>query len=119
MSYNQVLKVGGTILFLFGVFGYIYPKWGGTQFTNNENLFHVLTGLIAVFLAELSAPKQRIAIAVLALIYIALGVYGFALKQPTDFHIGTIKAQLDLFDNIAHVVIGLGWAWFYLRLGDR
>lgn len=119
ISTKQILKVGGTLLFLFGVFGYIFPKWGGTQFSNNENLFHVVTGLLAVFIAELSLQKQRLALIVLALIYIAIGVYGFYLKQPTDFHLGKVTAQLDLFDNIAHVVIGLAWSWFYLRLRSR
>jgi hypothetical protein len=119
ISSKQILKVGGTLLFLFGVFGYIYPKWGNVQFSNNENLFHVITGLLAVLMAEFSVQKQRIAMLVLVLIYLALGIYGFYLKQPTDFHIKNVTAQLDLFDNISHTLIGLAWAWFWLRTKSK
>lgn len=105
----------GTILLLLGVFGYIFPQWDSVQFTNNENLFHVLTGLLLVMLAGLPLAKQKWLILVYGLAYLGLGIYGFTLNQPADFHIKAITAQLDLFDNYFHVVVALAFAWLWLR----
>jgi hypothetical protein len=114
MTTKQILKILGTLLFLYGVFGYIFPHWGHVQFTNNENLWHVTTGLIAIIMASASLPSRRNTLLVLALLYLVLGIYGFTLHHPTDFHIKHITAQLDTFDNYAHVVIGLIFSWFWL-----
>jgi hypothetical protein len=115
MSSKQVLKVLGTLLFLFGVFGYIFPHWGHVQFTNNENLWHVVTGVIAIMMASVSPQNRRYTLLIWAALYLILGIYGFALKHPADFHIKHITAQLDMVDNYIHVLIGLVFAWFWLN----
>jgi len=115
MQSKQALTVLGTILFLYGVFGYIFPHWGHVEFTNNENLFHVITGLAAVLMANFSDMYRRYTFLIVALLYLALGVYGFTLRQPTAFHIKHITAQIDMIDNYIHGVIGLAFAWYWLR----
>lgn len=115
MSTQQALRVLGTLLFLYGVFGYIFPEWGKTLFSNNENLFHVLTGLGALLLANFSPSHRRLTLLVLALLYLGLGIYGFTLAQPTDFRLKAITAQLDDVDNYIHVAFGLAFAWFWLN----
>ncbi len=116
---KQALNVLGTLLFLLGVFGYIYPDWHSVQFTNNENLFHVLMGVGAVFGANLSASSRKNALLILSLILLAIGIYGFTLKHPTDFRLKNVTAQLDLIDNVIHVLFGLSFAWFWLQSRDN
>ncbi len=115
MQTKSTLKVLGTLLFLLGVFGYIFPHWQETFFTNNENLFHVLTGFGAIMFASASTLYRRYTFAILMVLYLALGIYGFTLKQPSDFHIKRVTAQLDLVDNIIHLGAGLAFGWFWLR----
>ncbi len=111
MEMKSALKVFGTLLILLAVFGFLFPNWGHTVFTNNENLFHLLVGLAAILLAEFSSPVRQGSLLILALAFLALGVYGFVLKHPADFHIKHVTAQLDLVDNILHLLFGLGFAW--------
>lgn len=115
MQTKPTLRVLGTLLFLYGAFGYIFPQWGQTVFTNNENLFHVLTGLGAILYSHSSVKRARNTLFILALAYLALGIYGFTLRQPTDFKIKRITAQLDETDNYTHAVIGVAFAWFWLK----
>jgi hypothetical protein len=114
MQTRPALKVLGTLLFLYGVFGYIFPHWGKVVFTNNENLFHVLTGVGAILFASATPPRRKITLFALALLYLGLGIYAFTIKHPMDFHIKNISAQLDEVDNYIHIIIGLTFAWFWL-----
>ncbi len=114
MQTKSALKIIGTSLFLYGVFGFLFPHWHNTFFTNNENLFHLLTGLVALVLAESSALHRRWTLVILALLYLVLGLTGFSLNHPADFHIKHSTAQLDEFDNYVHILFGLLLAWFWL-----
>lgn len=118
MQTKQALTVFGTFLILYGLFGYIFPEWGTTHFNNNENLFHVLIGILATMLASASVVRRKQAILAYAILFLALGLYGFTLKQPTDFLLNNqIVMQLDLANNIAHIIVGLAfaWAWIFNR----
>jgi len=119
MNSKSVLKVLGTLLFLFGVFGYIFPNWHHTVFTNNENLFHVVTGLAAIMLASATINYRRYTLLTWAAVYLLLGIYGFALKHPADFHIKHITAQLDVVDNYLHILFGLAFAWYWLNFRKK
>lgn len=115
MNSKSALKVIGTLLLLWGIFGYLFPNWHTTIFTNNENLWHVITGLVFIFMANFSPSYRRWTIFIGALLYLILGLYGLALKHPSDFHLKTITAQLDLFDNILHLIFALALSWNWLN----
>lgn len=117
MQTKQALKVLGTILFLYGIFGYLFPEWGGTVFSENENLFHLVTGLAAVFMSNFSLLHRKWTLLVLAILYLALGIYGFSAFLPADIHIKsvTIKAHIDEFDNYVNLIIGLISAYIWLQ----
>jgi hypothetical protein len=114
MKSQQALKVFGTLIFLLGYFGYLFPEWRQTVFTNNENLFHVLTGLLAIMLASFSLITRKRSIVLLGLIYFALGIYGFTLKDPTQHIFKPWLVKLDEIDNYLHVLAGLAFAWAHL-----
>lgn len=112
---QQALKVLGTLLLLWGIFGFLFPQWGNVQFTNNENLFHILIGLLAILMAEFSPFTRRWSLLLLAVIFLTLGIYSFTLETPTDFQVWRVAAQADLVDNVIHTLFGLGFAWFWLQ----
>jgi hypothetical protein len=116
---KQALKVLGTLLFLYGVFGYIFPKWGGVHFTNNENLVHVVTGILVILFSNASSKWRTIIAVIITIFYLSWGIWGFTLKQPLDAKILiknklNLSTQLDEVDNYAHIVTSLGFAWFFL-----
>jgi hypothetical protein len=116
METKSVLKVFGTLLLLLSLFGYLFPDWGKVDFTNNENLAHLLLALLAFFMATFSNSIRAKAIFGFSLLFLLWGLYGFMLPKPTDFHLGVITMQLDEFDNYLHLVMGLALSWFWLPL---
>ncbi len=121
MSLKQTLKISGASLFLYAVFGYLFPEWGGTVFSNNENLAHLLVAIALVIVVELSARWQTRLIVLLAIFFLALGLYGFAHIAPADilFKNTLIPAHLDTFDNYVHVLLGLFFGWFSIQSFNR
>ncbi len=119
MTTKSVLKILGSILLLLSVFGYLFPKWGKVDFTNNENLFYLLTALVALFFAQFNPRVRKTILFIFAIAFLILGLYGFTLKHPTDFRIGTMKAQLDLIDNLINLGFGLAFAWFGFQHAKR
>ncbi len=115
MQTKPILKVLGTLLLLYGIFGYVFPDWGSVRFTNNENLFHILSAFALLFLAQFKPHIRKWTLLVFALIYLAIGIGGFTLKKPTDFRIKRVTMQLDLVDNIPHVAFGLAFTWFWIK----
>lgn len=115
MQTKPVLKVLGTLLLLLGIFGYTFPEWGPIRFTNNENLFHVLSAFALLFLSQFKPNVHKWVLVIFALLYLALGVGGFTLKNPSDFRLKNITMQLDTVDSVAHVGFGLAFAWFWLK----
>lgn len=121
MTIKQVLKVSGTLLFLFAIFGYLFPEWGRTEFSNNENLFRLIIAGLLVLAAELSVKWRRVTLAIVTLAFLALGIYGFTRYLPADVVIRTltIPAHLDKFDNYLHVLLGLFFGWFAIHSLNR
>ncbi|HEY1074339.1 MAG TPA: hypothetical protein VGE59_01395 [Patescibacteria group bacterium] len=120
MQTKQALKVLGTFLFLLGVFGYIFPNWKSVHFTNNENLFHVISGLIAITASNLKPRGRTITLGLLIVFYLAWGIWGFTLHAPLDAKILiknkiNLSTQLDTIDNYLHILFGLGFAWSWLN----
>ncbi len=115
MQTKQPLTVLGTLIFLLGVGGYIFPTWQATRFTNNENLLHVIIALL-LWLAAAWEPKKRLAsLLVAALVFLALGIYGFTLKDLNYFVNNRLFFRFDAVDNYVHCVFALAFAWFWLK----
>ncbi len=68
-----------------------------------------------LILATTNPLYRRYTLVIAMVLYLALGIYGFTLKQPSDFHLKKITAQLDLVDNIMHVATGLIFGWFWIK----
>lgn len=117
MQTKQPLTVLGTLIFLVGVFGYIFPVWQTTRFTNNENLLHVVLGVVLLISASLSQQKRHMILILSALLLLALGLAGFSLKDPNYFVNNRLVIRFDEVDNYLHCLfaLALGWAWVNRR----
>jgi hypothetical protein len=115
MQTKPSLTILATLLFLLGVFGYIFPTWHNTHFTNNENLFHVLIAVVLWMVAGADAKKRMLGLLLSALVFLAFGIFGFTLKQPLILIHHRQFMQLDEVDNYFHIVFGLAFAWVWLR----
>lgn len=116
MPLKQILKISSALFFLYAVFGYLFPEWGGTVFSNNENLAHLITAIVLSIAVELPAKWQKWIVFVLAIKLIALGLYGFGHVAPADIMLKNtlIPTHLDTFDNYSNIVLGLVFAWLWV-----
>jgi uncharacterized membrane protein len=116
MTTKSMMKVFGTLLFLFGIFGYLFPDWGKTIFSNNENLAHILLGLLLIVTAELPLLWQKWIVSLVGVFFLFLAIYGFSHVAPTDIHVKKtiITAHLDPFDNYFNLIVGLMLAWLMI-----
>ena len=119
MQTKQPLTVLGTLIFLLGVFGYIFPIWHATRFTNNENLLHVVIAVLLWLAAAWDAKKRVGSLLVAALLFLALGVYGFTLKDPNYFVNSRLFIRFDAVDNYIHAIGALIFTWFWLQNRHR
>jgi hypothetical protein len=114
------LIVGGVVLLLLGVVGYlgIFTKAAFPAFwlDNGENVAHVALGVIAlaaVYVPGLNsalAPYYRWIVLLVGVIALFFGVYGFVVANSTaEFNTFGV-ANLELADNILHLVVA-AWAF--------
>lgn len=116
------LSAGGSVLLLLGVVGYanLFTEAGSPSFwlDGTENLAHAAVGLIAIGAAvvpgrgESTARFQRWLVALIALMALFLGAYGFLLPagsgaHPNAFGIANLENPAD---NLLHLVIGISAA---------
>lgn len=115
MESKPLIKLLGTLLLLFGIFGYLFPTIPGLTFTTRENELHALTGLLVLILASLEGYYRRISLVLMALFYLALGIYGFSLTQSTLTVRPGITLELSRVDTIIHLLFGLAFSWTWLK----
>lgn len=124
MNPKQFLTLGGAILVLVAVLGFIgiigpTPEksvFGATwYFDTGENVAHLVLGVVALAAAFMvDAKLQRMLCQVFAVVALFFGLYGFVAGPGPNNAFGLANLENPL-DNILHLVIG-GWAayvsWF-------
>lgn len=120
MNPKQFLTVGGIILLLLGILGYILP--GGEilgrawYLISGENIAHLLLGVVALAVVYWTkASSQRLLTQVVAIIALFFAIYGFYVAgnlSPNTFGVANLE---NPYDNLLHLVVGV-WAvyagWF-------
>ena len=111
MNPKQFLQVGGVILLLLGIVGFLLPDLLGSTlyFDQSENIAHTVLGVVALVLAPLALGDLKKWIVVLVgLIALYFGVAGFLVSEnPAPNWYGV--TNLEMLDNVLHLVIGV-WA---------
>ena len=128
MNPKMFLTLGGVVLLLLGIVGYLnfftpsaYPAF---WLDNGENLAHTVLGIVAlaaVFVPGLNsalAPYYRWIVILVGIIALFFGVYGFVIPagdemHPNTFGLGNLENPAD---NILHLVVA-AWAFAAAWMG--
>lgn len=125
MNPKQFLLLGGIILILLGVLGYVglgptpEQSFLGSWFwlDSGENVAHLLLGVVALlayyFLKDAELLKWLVAlVGVVALVATVLGFMNLALDVP---NLGVTNLE-NPSDNVLHLVVAL-WAFYAAFMG--
>ena len=123
---KMFLTVGGAVLLLLGIVGFLnifteeaYPAF---WLDSGENVAHTVLGavaLAAVYVPGLNsalAPYYRPIVILVGLIALFFGVYGFVVAGDTSGANTFGVANLELADNILHLVVA-AWAFASAFMG--
>ena len=114
MHPKQFLQIGGVILVLLGVIGFMKPDFAGDflNFDGPENWSHLVLGVVAISLAPLAIGELKKWVVVLVgLVALVFGILGFMVSgNPAPNFYGVTNFE-NPADNVLHVVVGL-WAFF-------
>ena len=113
---KTVCKILGVLFLIVGICGFIMPNLLGAHLTPAHNLVHLLSGAIALYLGfagSLSGAKTFCL--VFGIVYLALGVLGFAMGAPPDrlwnvlgiLHLGTVDHGIHLLLGAIFLAGGL------------
>lgn len=121
MNPKQFLTIGGIVLVVLGVLGFIVgeARLIGDLFwlDNGENVAHVVLGIVAlaaVYVPGLNsalAPYYKPIVILVGIIALFFGVYGFVVAgspSPNTFGVANLENPLD---NILHLAVG-AWALY-------
>jgi len=126
------LIVGGAVLLLLGIVGYlsVFSESGSPNFwlDGGENLAHTFLGVVAlaaVFVPGLNtalAPYYRVIVGLVGVIALFFAVYGFlqpagSSADPNTFGVANLENPAD---NLLHLVVGIvAIAAVYMKSGDE
>jgi len=119
MNSKQFLTVGGAVLLLLGIVGYLGIFGEGSFFwlTTGENVAHVFLGLVAlaaVYVPGLNKalePYYKPIVILVGLIALFFGVYGFAVANVPPLNTFGVAQLNSPADNILHLAVG-AWALY-------
>ena len=117
---NGFLKVGGIVLIVLGVLGYLLPEGrllGDSFYLDNaENIAHLVLGVVAL-VAVYTVPEsaQRGLVWVVGLVALLFAVWGFMVAgepAPNWYGIANLENPLD---NLLHLVVAVWAIWAAAR----
>ena len=105
---KTVCKILGVVFVLVGLLGFAAPNLLGAHLNTPHNIVHIVSGLLAIyfgFAGSLSAARAFCLI--FGVVYLALGILGFAFGKPPDamWHVGPL--ELGTADHGIHVLLGV------------
>ena len=120
---NGFLKVGGIVLVVLGVLGYLLPEGrllGDSFYLDNaENIAHLVLGIVALIAAyTLPTGAQRGLVWIVGLVAILFAVWGFMVagnEAPNWYGITNLENPLD---NLLHLAVAIWAIWAVSRNGS-
>jgi hypothetical protein len=111
---KQFLLIGGIVLLALGIVGYLgvfSDTKSAFYLDTGENVAHTGLGIIAIAASFLipDANLQKWLVAVVGVVALFFGVYGFIVAgstPPNTFGVANLESPLD---DILHLVVGI-WA---------
>ncbi len=115
MNPKQFLFVGGIVLLLLGILGFIGFRLGDAlYFDAGENWAHTVLGIVAIAASyTLSESSQRSLVWLVFVIALFFGIWGFVVagRAAPNFY---GRANLEFLDNIVHLAVAV-WAFLAAR----
>lgn len=119
MNPKQFLLIGGIVLLLVGILGWINvlgptPEasiFGGNWwFDTGENWAHLVLGIVAILVAfAFGAGFQATITLLVGILGIAIGLLGFFLGSDMTYNFYGLANLENPLDNVLHLVVG-AWA---------
>ncbi len=114
MNPKQFLYVGGAVLLLLGIVGYLgvfSDTKSAFYLDTGENVAHTVLGIVALAAAYFlkDANLQKWLVAVVGVTALFFGVYGFMVAgntPPNTFGVSNLESPAD---DVLHLVVGV-WA---------
>jgi hypothetical protein len=106
---KTIATILGVVFLLVGLLGFVAPNLLGAHLNTTHNLVHLISGAVSLYfgLAGTLAGARLFCI-VFGVVYLLLGVVGFALGAGPDrmFDVGDLL-HLGTMDHVIHIVLGL------------
>ncbi len=105
---KTVCKILGVVFLLVGLIGFAKPDLAEAHLTPVHNVVHLVSGAIALyfgFAGTLSGAKAFSL--VFGVVYLALGILGFALGTPPERMWTVGPLHLGQADHAIHVLLGV------------
>lgn len=122
MNPKQFLMIGGVVLLLLGLLGFVLPEGkilGDAWFlTMGENMAHLVLGAVALLaIYTLEAEMQKWLVIVVGAVALFFGLYGFMLPAYPPLNTFGLANLETPYDNVLHLAVG-AWA-FYAAFADK
>lgn len=112
MRVKQFLMIGGVLLLLLAVLGFAGFSLGNAlYFDKAENWAHLVLGVVALAAYYYASPSMQKTLAMgLGVVALYFGIHGLFLSQTTPFNYFGVT-NLEYFDDVAHLAIGVWGLW--------
>lgn len=120
MNPKQFLQIGGVVLILLAIVGFLAPNIGGAAlyFDSAENWAHLVLGIVALVLAPMAiGDLKKWVVVIVGLVALYFGIAGFMVAgnaAPNWYGI----TNLEMIDNVLHLVVGV-WALAAAFMGGK
>lgn len=108
---KTVAKLLGVVFILVGICGFFAPTLLGAHLSTSHNLVHIISGAVALYFGTAGTlSAARLFCIVFGVVYLLLGVAGFALGTGEDrmFEaLSSLGLHLGTVDHVIHVLLGL------------
>jgi len=106
---KTVSKIAAMVLVLTGLAGIALPHMFGGNWSFAENVIHLFSAALASYFGTSATYKgARIFCAIMGVLYLVLGIAGFAVHLAPDRVLTIIPRAMVLepVDHVIHVIIG-------------
>jgi bacteriorhodopsin len=118
MNPKQFLTIGGVIVLVYGLVGFILPDTpllgDRLLFTGAENVVHVLLGIAAVAAGYVLHPDwQRWVTATVGAVALVFFLVGLVVMSAPPLNLA--PANVEVIDTLVHLVVGTWGLWAAFR----
>jgi hypothetical protein len=107
---NKICTILGVIFLLVGILGFFDADILGAHLSTIHNIVHLVSGLLALYIGlKGSASAAKTFCLVFGVVYLLLGIAGFAMGTGSDRMLTIVDGQLmfGTIDHAIHILLGI------------